>query len=213
MNKIYRETVSDILWETLEQLMNLELLNNFRLVGGTSLSLILGHRLSIDIDMFTDAEYGSIDFKRILDCIKKEFTHVEAENWSTNTMGNTCYLGKDKDNIVKLDLFYTDPFVYPIIEVGNIRLSYLEEIAAMKLEVIGNGGRKKDFWDIHALLDHFSINEMIEFYIKRYPYNHTPEDIKRQLTNFEKAENDFEPICLKGKYWELIKLDIEESIG
>lgn len=94
----------------------------------------------------------------------------------------------------------------------NIRLSQLEEIAAMKLEVIGNGGRKKDFWDIHALLEHFSINEMLEFYIKRNPYAYTVEEIKSQLVNFDKAENDFEPICLYGKYWELVKLDIEEKV-
>jgi hypothetical protein len=42
-----------------------QIFNPFRLVGGTSLSLQLGHRMSIDIDLFTDADYGSIDFKAI----------------------------------------------------------------------------------------------------------------------------------------------------
>lgn len=32
----------------------------FRLVGGTALSLQMGHRLSVDIDLFTDAEYGTL---------------------------------------------------------------------------------------------------------------------------------------------------------
>ena len=35
--------------------------NDFRLVGGTSLSLQIGHRLSIDIDLFTDVIYDSIN--------------------------------------------------------------------------------------------------------------------------------------------------------
>jgi hypothetical protein len=42
-----------------------QIFNPFRLVGGTSLSLQLGHRMCIDIDLFTDADYGSIDFKAI----------------------------------------------------------------------------------------------------------------------------------------------------
>ena len=37
--------------------MELEELNSFRLVGGTSLSLQIGHRMSVDIDLFTDAVY------------------------------------------------------------------------------------------------------------------------------------------------------------
>ncbi len=46
----YKNTVSDLLWETLVTLMSYEELNSFRLVGGTSLSLLLGHRVSVDID-------------------------------------------------------------------------------------------------------------------------------------------------------------------
>ena len=33
-----------------------------------------------------------------------------------------------------------------------------------------------------------------------------------QFIHFEEADNDNDPICLKGKHWELIKLDIEEAV-
>lgn len=209
MRRLYKETVSSILWEMLLTLMDLSELDNFRLVGGTSLSLQLGHRKSIDIDLFSDSEYGAIDFELILDRLRSKISYVDARNWTNRTMGNSCYIGNDKNTVVKLDLFYTDTFIYPIKEIGNIRLTCLEEIAAMKLEVIGGGGRKKDFWDIHALLDHFTMNEMIDFYLKRNPYNYSKEEMNKQLINFTKADNDFDPNCLQGKYWELIKLDIE----
>ncbi|GHT67634.1 hypothetical protein AGMMS50239_31160 [Bacteroidia bacterium] len=52
--KIYTETVSETLWRILNQLMKIDLLSPFRLVGGTALSLQLGHRMSVDIDLFTD---------------------------------------------------------------------------------------------------------------------------------------------------------------
>ncbi len=82
----------------------------------------------------------------------------------------------------------------------------------MKLDVIGRGGRKKDFWDIHALFDHFELNEMIEIYSNRYPYSFSQKDLLKQLINFENAENDPDPNCLLGKYWELIKYDLEDKV-
>ncbi|MDA0278745.1 MAG: nucleotidyl transferase AbiEii/AbiGii toxin family protein [Bacteroidetes bacterium] len=59
--KLYLNTVSDQLWDALNKLMADTAFDTFRLVGGTSLSLQLGHRESIDIDLFTDAAYGSLD--------------------------------------------------------------------------------------------------------------------------------------------------------
>lgn len=211
-NQMHKETVSKTLWDILVKLMDLNILKEFRLVGGTSLSLMLGHRISVDIDMFTDAEYGSINFTEIYKKLKHEFEYVSNENWTNETSGNSCFIGNTEDDAVKLDLFYTDKFVYPIHTYENIRLSKLEEIAAMKLEIIGTGGRKKDFWDIHALMEYFSIHEMIEQYLKRNPYGHSKEEISSQLLNFEEAENDPDPKCLKENYWELIKLDIEETL-
>ena len=56
------QTVKSILRSTLARLMEIDEFKPFRLVGGTSLSLRYGHRMSDDIDLFTDAEYGSLDF-------------------------------------------------------------------------------------------------------------------------------------------------------
>ena len=67
------QTVKPILRSTLERLMAIEAFFPFRLVGGTSLSLRYGHRISDDIDLFTDAEYGSIDFHRLQEILQMEF--------------------------------------------------------------------------------------------------------------------------------------------
>ena len=48
--------------ELLKRLMDEPAFNGLRLVGGTALSLQLGHRVSVDIDLFSDCDYGSIDF-------------------------------------------------------------------------------------------------------------------------------------------------------
>jgi hypothetical protein len=211
--KIFKNTVSDLLWDNLVKLMAIEELKSFRLVGGTSLSLLLGHRISVDIDLFTDANYTSIDFNAIDKCLKNSFDYVSFISEGNDSMGKSYFIGNDENDTIKLDLFYTDSFVFPQIEHDGLRLSHLKEIVAMKLEVIAIGGRKKDFWDIHELMDHFSWNEMLSFYKKRYPYGYSREDIINLLKDFDSADSDFDPVCLKGKYWELIKLDIEESLN
>jgi hypothetical protein len=86
------------------------------------------------------------------------------------------------------------------------------EIIAMKLDVILRGGRKKDFWDLHYFIDKVELEQMIALFKKRYPYNEDFKQIKKQLLNFEKAENDLEPICLLGKDWEIIKLDFHQFV-
>ena len=210
--RLHLNTVSDLLWDSLKKIMSINEFNCFRLVGGTSLSLQLGHRESVDIDLFTDAEYGSLDFAILENRLKSIFPHIESMETDIIGMGKSFYVGNDKDNLIKLDVFYTDAFVFPMLEVESIRLASIEEIVAMKLEVIGQGGRKKDFWDLHELLEYFSIDEMIEFYAKRYPFNFTRDKIIQQLTDFNTAEDDFLPICYKNKVWEIIKLDIEEEV-
>jgi predicted nucleotidyltransferase component of viral defense system len=209
-SKFHKETVSNTLWSALCQLMKIELLSPFRLVGGTALSLQLGHRMSVDIDLFTDVNYGSLDFNAIDKKLQETFPFTDMQFQGNDSFGKSYYIGNDKNDIVKVDLFYTDTFIRPALEFENIRLATIEEIAAMKMEVIGQNGRKKDFWDIHELTDSISLEQMITLHSERYPYSHTKEVLKKKLTDFEYADSDFDPICLKGKYWELIREDIEE---
>ena len=72
MKKLHYNTVSKTLIKCLKELMKEPLLDNFILVGGTSLSLQLGHRISIDIDLFTDSPYGSVDFKEFFEATMNE---------------------------------------------------------------------------------------------------------------------------------------------
>ncbi len=53
---------------------------------------------------------------------------------------------------------------------------------------------------------------MLSLHLERYPYTHDEELILNNLINFELADDDFDPICLRGKYWEFIKEDIVEGV-
>ncbi len=60
--------------------MEAQVFAQFRLVGGTALSLQFGHRLSVDIDLFTDAPYNSIDFETITKYLRNTFSYVSTSN-------------------------------------------------------------------------------------------------------------------------------------
>lgn len=210
---LYYNTVNDLLRDTLLTLMKADVFSTFRLVGGTALSLHLGHRESVDIDLFSDVPYGILDFELIDNYLKDTFSYVDHLSNIAPAMGKSYTIGNDKNNSVKLDVFYSDPFIQELIEEDEIRLASIEEIIAMKIDVIQRGGRKKDFWDLHELLDKYSISQMVALHEERYPFSHDEKTILMNLINFENADNDFDPVCLKGKYWEFIKADFEEVIG
>ncbi len=208
---LYYNTVNDLLKNSLITLMNAPIFQNFRLVGGTALSLQIGHRESIDIDLFSDTEYGTLNFKEIEDFLRNNFGYVDFLDVPP-AMGKAYFVGNNENSTIKLDIFYTDTFIQPFIEVDGIRMATIEEIIAMKIDVIQRGGRKKDFWDLHNLLDTYSISQMIELHEQRYPYTHDKDLIIQNFISFEQADDDFDPICYKGKYWEFIKEDFEEII-
>jgi predicted nucleotidyltransferase component of viral defense system len=192
--------------------MKSDVFQSFRLVGGTALSLQFGHRYSIDIDLFSDVEYGSIDFKAIDKYIEETFPYHDHLSNINPALGKSYSIGTNKDNIVKLDVYYTDPFIQLPLVIDAIRMASTEEIIAMKMDVVQRVGRKKDFWDLHELLSNYTLTDMLSLHKQRYPYTHNEDLLLKNLTNFELADNDFDPICLKGKYWEFIKEDIIEVV-
>ena len=213
MKGLYWNTVDLAIATMLKQLMTVDILKPFCLVGGTALSLQLGHRLSMDIDLFTDSKYGSIEFNGIDEYLRQSHPYVSEPASFLAGMGRSYSIGIDRASSVKLDLYYTDPFIRPILMEEGIRMASTEDIAAMKMEVISRGGRKKDFWDVHELNRHLSIPKMIELHAERYPYGHDAAGLRANLTNFSRADDDFDPMCLRGNYWELIKMDLEAAMG
>jgi predicted nucleotidyltransferase component of viral defense system len=212
LENLHWNTVSPLLKEILLDLMQEELFLPFRLVGGTALSLQIGHRMSVDIDMFTDADYRSIDFVAIQNFLQNKYTYFNTSSIDVIAFGTYFEVGNSKDDFVKIDLFYTDDFVFEELSDDTVRMASVEEIIAMKLDVVLRGGRKKDFWDLHYFLDKIPLEKMISYFQKRYPYNDDFDKIRPMMVDFTTADLDFEPNCLLSKNWELIKMDFIEKI-
>lgn len=212
--KLHYETVSPLLKEILDVIMENPIFDPFYLVGGTSLSLRLGHRKSIDIDLFTNALYGSLNFSVFEKFFQEKYEYYYcADKTDIIGFGRSYYVAYSEDDNIKVDLFYRDEIIDPCDIIDGIRIASLEDVISMKIDVISRGGRKKDFWDLHELLDTYSITEMLELHKQRYEYTHDRDRIMANFTDFSSADEDIDPICLKGKEWELIKLDFVEEMN
>lgn len=167
----------------IQQLQAIQEFKEYKLVGGTALALQLGHRNSIDIDLFTQ---NSFEYMQIISLLESRFNYRE-----TFVRNNTiiCFI-----NNIKVD-FISHPYQYvlpPITEEGITFLSK-QDIAAMKLNAIVNSGQRiKDFIDVYVLLNEFSLNQMLEFYKKKYP-NSNPLTAIKAINYFEDIDEDIDP--------------------
>ena len=136
-----------------------ENLNAFFLVGGTALSLQIGHRISIDIDLFSQTSFDENQLLVYLELQKG----LQLDYLHKNTI-------KGQIAETKVD-FITHP--YPLVKQlqiqENVRLAGLEDIAAMKLNaIVGNGTRLKDFIDVAFLSCHLCLETMMNAYEEKY---------------------------------------------
>lgn len=196
-----KETVSEVALELLKTLLKDKLLENFFLAGGTSLALQIGHRISIDLDLFTQAPFDENEMlSNLEDCY-----HFQMDFQARNTL-------KGSIRGVKIDLIsHTYPLVKPLIEIEGVRMAAPEDIAAMKLNAItGNGTRLKDFIDIAYLSSSLTLSQMIYAYQEKYAAKNPAMVIK--ALDYHNDINFNEPVkMLKGKYkWEPVKKRLGE---
>lgn len=104
-NLLHYETVTPLLKKTHKILMAEDSFAPFRLVGGTNLSLRYGHRQSVDIDLFTDAEYRSLDYRAFEKFLRAQFPYYECtDTTSIVGFGRGYYIGESPEDFIKLDL-------------------------------------------------------------------------------------------------------------
>ncbi len=197
---LFKQTVEPATFSLLKELIQLPSLQDFYLVGGTALALQIGHRKSIDLDLFTDSEYDQ-------DLILSEF------EWDYEEFGRSkIFLGVRIQGI-KVDIVkYLFPCINPLVVEEGIPMANREEIAGMKLWAIARRGTKKDFIDIYFLMKEFSLQEMIDFFQRKFP-NIGPLLILRSMTYFEDADLDPDPDMLVEISWEEIKESIRVQVS
>ncbi|MEQ1588130.1 MAG: nucleotidyl transferase AbiEii/AbiGii toxin family protein [Cyclobacteriaceae bacterium] len=190
-------------FKLIQQLQALPELGEFYLVGGTALALQLGHRNSIDIDLFTKNDFTP---ESLLKLVREDFS-IEPSFATKNTLLSII-------NNIKVDFIcHAYPLVLPPITEEGITFLSLQDIAAMKLNAISNSGKRlKDFIDVYFLLEHFSLHEMIEFYTVKYP-RFNPLIPLKAINYFDDIDPAIDPPKLKNKLpLSEIKKRIQDSV-
>lgn len=157
---LHTETVKAEDLALIKQLMRDRELENFQLVGGTALSLLIGHRESIDIDLFSQ---WAFDAEKLSVHLSKAY---QAKDLKFIKNGIFCFI-----NDVKVDILTHDYQRIDFIqELEDVRMESLKDLGAMKLNAIVNSGaRLKDFVDMYFILEHGPLEQFLEAYEKKYP--------------------------------------------
>lgn len=195
-----------ILPDTLELLKCLSSqpeLSGMRLVGGTSLALQYGHRQSIDLDFFGHQPVSNEDIlamlKRVGDCQVLRTTsnvqQVVVDGVKVDVVNYSCY----------------DWIDAPVLE-DDIVLASPKDIAALKVNAIEGRGTRKDFVDVYVLLQHYSLEQILEFYKQKYP-EYSIFRALMSLTYFDDAEQLLMPTMFIDDSWEHMKEVIVAAVN
>ena len=187
----------------LKRLQALSELAETRLVGGTALALQLGHRISVDLDIFGKWNYSE-------DMLGKFSAVGQAEKESGTPDGKMAFFYIDG---VKVDCVAYEMYDWlePPIEEDGIRLAGIKDIAAMKVNAITNRGTRKDFVDMARLLDNYSLDDIFAWYRKKYPAAN-PALAMRSMSYFVDAETMPMPKMLIPFDWEEAKDRIRAAV-
>lgn len=180
---------------------------DFYLAGGTALALRLGHRVSLDLDLFSpDNALGAGQRDALLDALKASgpLKIKEAKD-------GTCHLDLGGTSV---SLFHYDyPILVPPRPWRGLDLASLEDIAAMKLSAVLGRGSKKDFLDLHELCRRLGVEPVMAAAARKFPLHADfPLQAARALVYFEDAEKEPMPRMLAAVSWEDVKAYFEGAI-
>jgi len=180
---------------------------DFYLAGGTGLALRLGHRISLDLDLFS--QNRRLDTPERLALVK-----------ALKASGSTEVMG-EKDGTIHLKLGGTSVslFNYPYKLLkqpsrwSGLNVASLEDIAAMKLSAVVGRGAKKDFIDLFFICRECGPAKVLKWGERKFP-DHPQFAVQaaKALVYFEDAEKEPSPRVLLSVPWKEIRRYFEKEI-
>lgn len=174
------------------------------LAGGTALALHLGHRISVDLDFFTQNSFNEL-------ALNLEFSKFP--EYKENRLARQTVLGTIGET--KFSIFY---YKYKIIDkltdFMGIKVVGKKDIAAMKILALSDRGTKRDFIDTYFLSKEFSFENIFDFYDKKFgDLDNKIYHFIKSLNYFEDADMDKIPNMLVPVDWNNVKIFFDrESI-
>ncbi|MFK7795980.1 MAG: nucleotidyl transferase AbiEii/AbiGii toxin family protein [Aureispira sp.] len=194
---IYPQTL-----QLLKELQQIDFIQDYILVGGTSLALQIGHRISVDLDLFA---FTDNDVLTIMNHIH-HLGRLQIANQTSKILN--IFIDDIKVDFVS----YRYAFIKNSLEIDGIRLASIEDIGAMKLAAITGRGSKKDFIDLYFILKRYSLTELFDFYNQKFPDGNNFLVFK-SLTYFADAELEPMPKMILSTHWEEVKAFITLTVN
>lgn len=201
---LYKETVTQGTLDLILELMKDQQLNSFYLVGGTALSLRIGHRKSIDIDLFSSSDFDGDELAIHLETNYGADVKRHKSNYASGSIGEV-----DFDFIS-----HKYPSIKPIENIDGIRIMSNEDISAMKINAIVNSGQRiKDFIDIHYLLKEMPLEDILHYYNQKYP-NVDSHTAKSSLVYFNDIDFTVPVMLMDAKLkWQDVQVSISKAVN
>ncbi len=185
----------------LNKIMAVPELADFNLAGGTALALQIGHRVSVDLDLF-----GVRPFE------KDEILELVGGLGGCRPIHQTKNILILNIEGVKVDfVHYKYPLIREVKVEAGIRLIDLPDIGAMKLGAITGRGRKRDFVDLYFLLQYYTLEGLFAFYNQKYP-DGAEFLVARSLSYFDDADGDEDLQLFKNADWTTVKKTIAQEV-
>ena len=152
--------------------------NEFYLVGGTALALQLGHRRSVDFDLFNLKKIRGENIKSKIANNKYQIDEILHENIDELTM--------IVDSIKMTFLNYPFEIIPQIDFTGIIKMPTILDLAVMKAYALGRRAKWKDYVDLYFILkDHFSLQKISKRAKEIYANLFNEKLFREQLCYFE----------------------------
>ncbi len=135
-------------------LSDLPMMQDFVLVGGTGLALYLNHRLSEDLDFFSNKD---IDINQIIIVLNENFASIKTMTISKNQIELLL------DN-VKVTFCYQNNSLLDNYEllIGNTKLAHIDTIISMKILTVFLRAKLRDYYDLYIYTKKYDLSNLIE---------------------------------------------------
>ncbi len=165
--------------------------HNAVLGGGTALALILGHRISADLDFFIVDDFNN---ERVISGIKK--TGLPFRVLSEGEGFLIAEVGGIKASLLR----YEYPFLEKPVSFNGVLIAGVLDIAAMKVVAVSQRGTKRDFVDLYFILQDVPFHKVAKQMVARFGRERiNPVHIGKSLVYFSDAESHPEPEYVKGR--------------
>lgn len=199
MGGIQWNTVTPEMHEVMNGFFKSQIADEFYLAGGTALALQLGHRISVDLDFFSQTQSDIPALMEPLQRALGDFSPALADS----AWGNLVFLAKN----IRVGFFgYGYALVSPLVQAEGARFAGVQDIALMKMDALLARASRKDFHDLYAICQRMDLRTLLDMAPQKYPNVRDFEaQVVKHMTYFDRADQETPISLIEQVDWDAVK--------